>query len=71
MDEQYGEISGTVEPMGQIEGEVDMPQGGVGDYNLLTNLPSINNHTLIGDSDFEDIGLHFMTNVELKELLGG
>lgn len=71
MDEQYGEISGTVEPMGQIEGEVDMPQGGVGDYNLLTNLPSINGHTLIGDSDFEDIGLHFMTNVELKELLGG
>lgn len=71
MDEQYGEISGTVEPMGQIEGEVDMPQGGVSDYNLLTNLPSINGHTLIGDSDFEDIGLHFMTNVELKELLGG
>jgi len=71
MDEQYGEISGTVEPMGQIEGEVDMPQGGVGNYNLLTNLPSINSHTLIGDSDFEDIGLHFMTNVELKELLGG
>jgi len=71
MDEQYGEISGTVEPMGQIEGEVDMPQGGVSDYNLLTNLPSINSHTLIGGSDFEDIGLHFMTNVELKELLGG
>lgn len=31
--------------------------GGTTDYNKLTNKPSINGHTLIGDSSLEDIGL--------------
>lgn len=72
-----GEIRGTISPQGQVNGSIG--GGGVSgvlntsskDYNMMTNKPSINDHTLQGNSDFEDIGLHFMTNVELKNLLGG
>ncbi|MBP5594272.1 MAG: hypothetical protein J6Y02_02730 [Pseudobutyrivibrio sp.] len=45
--------------------------GGTNDYEQLIHKPSINTHVLVGDSNFEDIGLHFMTNVELQQLLGG
>jgi len=76
-----GEIKGTVTPRGQVRGSI----GGGGitgnitlpnvvtsdDYLNLRNKPSINGHTLINDSDYEDIGFHFMTNVELQQLLGG
>lgn len=68
-----GVIGGTVTSGSEVSGTVEKGNGPIGtsDYNRLKNQPSINTHTLIGDSNFEDIGLHFMTNVELKELLGG
>lgn len=43
--------------------------GGTSDYRMLTHKPSINEHELVGDSNFEDIGLHFMTNIEIRDLL--
>lgn len=81
--EQYGQlvggfgsdpkkITGSVTPLGQISGGVDKAATAYEkDYEKLDNLPSINEHILIGDSDFEDIGLHFMTNTEIRDLLGG
>ena len=82
MANQYGQIvgdfanknklSGSVVPLGQIGGNVDRAAVSYEkNYEILDNKPSINEHILIGDSNFEDIGLHFMTNVELKQLLGG
>lgn len=64
---------GSIEDLMQsIEGEVQIPKTyNEKDYNKLDNRPSINGVTLVGDKSFEDIGLHFMTNVELKKLLGG
>lgn len=82
MSEQYGQIvggfgstqklSGDVVPLKQIGGNVDRAATSYEkNYEILDNKPSINTHVLIGDSDFEDIGLHFMTNTEIRDLLGG
>jgi len=43
--------------------------GGTTDYRALSHKPTINEHELNGDSNFEDIGLHFMTNTEIRDLL--
>ena len=70
-----GEIKATITPKSNITANIGVGKqgggGGTNNYNELTNKPSINTHTLVGDSDFEDIGLHFMTNIELQQLLGG
>ena len=82
MYEQYGQIvggfestqklSGDVVPLKQIGGGIDKAATSYEkDYEKLDNKPSINTHVLVGDSDFEDIGLHFMTNTEIRDLLGG
>lgn len=65
-----GHLDGAVGGHGLISGGVNAG-GGTTDYRNLIHKPSINGHTLLNDSDFEDIGLHFMTNVELRNLLGG
>lgn len=71
----YGSIKVVMEPKKRLVGRMNVGNrgggGGTNDYRALDYKPSINGHTLIGDSDFEDIGLHFMTNTELKDLLGG
>lgn len=66
------EVDGEISSEGELEGDVEIPMSVVEkDYRLLENLPSINGTTLVGDNNFENIGLHFMTNVELQNLLGG
>ena len=66
------ELDGEIGNAEELEGEVSLPNTIYeNDYNKLVHQPSINGVKLIGDKDFEDIGLHFMTNVELKQLLGG
>lgn len=70
-----GTMKATIQPRGVLKG-ITQPGtgsggGGTNDYEQLVNKPSINTHLLVGDSNFEDIGLHFMTNVELQQLLGG
>lgn len=70
-----GTMKATMKPRGVLKG-ITQPGtgsggGGTNDYEQLVNKPSINTHLLVGDSNFEDIGLHFMTNVELQQLLGG
>lgn len=39
------------------------------DYNLLDNKPSIENVILIGNKNFEDLGLMSLSNMELEKLL--
>jgi len=71
-EEQLEMSVGEEEEIDMSVGEVTEGGGeAVKDYRVLTHKPSINTHVLNGDSNFEDIGLHFMTNVELKQLLGG
>ena len=70
-----GTMKAMIQPRGVLKG-ITQPGtgsggGGTNDYEQLVNKPSINTHLLVGDSNFEDIGLHFMTNVELQQLLGG
>lgn len=71
MSEQWGRLRANVKPKENIKANISIPSviGGSDDYEKLKNLPSVNEHTLIGDSSFEDIGLHFMTNVEIRDLL--
>lgn len=66
-----GHLDGAIGGHGLLEGGINAGGGGTSDYRNLIHKPSINGHTLINDSDYEDIGLHFMTNVELQQLLGG
>ena len=66
-----GHLDGDIGGTGLISGGINAGGGGTSDYRNLIHKPSINDHVLVGDSDFEDIGLHFMTNVELQQLLGG
>lgn len=66
-----GHLDGAIGGTGLISGGVNAGGGGTSDYRNLIHKPTVNGHTLINDSDFEDIGLHFMTNVELQQLLGG
>lgn len=41
---------------------------GTGNYNALTNHPSIEGRELVGDKSFEELGLHTMSNLEIKDL---
>lgn len=68
----HGELHAKMNPKGLIRVKMTPTSGSpVQSYNALLDKPSVNGHTLIGDSDFEDIGLHFMTNTEIRDLLGG
>lgn len=66
------QMSASIKPMGSMNGRINrVATKYEKDYEKLDNKPSINSHVLVGDSDFEDIGLHFMTNTEIRDLLGG
>ena len=41
---------------------------GTGNYNALTNKPSINEVELIGDKSFDDLGDHTLSNIEIKTI---
>ncbi len=43
--------------------------GGTTNYNLLENLPQVNNITLKGNKSFDDLGLQSLTNEQMDELL--
>ena len=43
--------------------------GGTTNYNLLTNLPQVNNITLKGNKSFDDLGLQSLTNEQMNTLL--
>lgn len=53
----------------RVDDVIEGGGGGTTDYRVLSHKPSINEHVLNGDSNFEDIGLHFMTNTEIRDLL--
>ena len=57
----YGQIRAKLSPIGNVKAVLGIGTkgggGGSKDYRDLSNKPSINGRTLIGDSDFEDIGL--------------
>lgn len=42
--------------------------GGTGNYNALTNKPSINEVELIGDKSFDELGDHTLSNMEIKTI---
>ena len=41
---------------------------GTGNYNALTNKPSINEVELVGDKSFDDLGDHTLSNIEIKSI---
>lgn len=44
---------------------------GAGDYNALTNRPSIQGVTLEGDRSFRELGLEAITEAEIDEIVFG
>lgn len=54
-----------------IELENDIQEVVTTDYEKLQNLPSINSVKLIGNKQFEELGVSRLTNSELEQLLGG
>ena len=41
---------------------------GTGNYNSLTNKPSINDVELVGNKTFDELGDHTLSNLEIKEV---
>lgn len=69
---QLQTLSGTITNMdNNISGQISTPiaVGGVKDYELLDNKPSIESVTLIGNKDFVDLGLIAISADDLLDIL--
>lgn len=47
------------------------PSGGTSNYELLLNKPSIEGHTLIGDSKLPEIGVNTITEQDIDNIIYG
>lgn len=64
-----GEIKGTITSKQSLNGELTAPKSvGISDYEDLTNKPSIENVTLVGDKSFEDLGFYEASNQDILNL---
>lgn len=60
-----GQLSG-----GKLSGSISVPrEAATVDYERLVNKPQIENVELIGNKTFEELGLNYLTNIEIEELL--
>lgn len=62
----------TDPPLSRIEElliELDTGGSGDGNYNNLSNKPKVNGVELKGDTSFEDLGLHAVTQEEYEEMI--
>lgn len=68
-------INGTVSITKDIEGAVSIGtkfyESGTTDYNRLINKPSIEGHTLQGDSTLPEIGVGTITPQDIDNLIFG
>lgn len=62
-------LTGQVIKKKEINGLVGMPSGGVSDYNLLANKPSIDDVPLIGDKTLAEFGERGITNLEIQDII--
>ena len=62
-------VNGKVNTKQSISGRVDMPSGGARDYNLLSNKPSIEDVTLVGNKSMSDFGDRHISNLEIQEII--
>ena len=56
----------------ELKGVIEAGGGGGGgttNYNLLENLPQVNNITLKGNKSFDDLGMQSLTNEQMSTLL--
>ena len=71
--EEIGEIQGVLSDVESLEGDLTIPDiiyiEGSDDYEQLKNKPSIESVTLIGNKDFEDLGLSNISAEDLLEIL--
>lgn len=69
--ENLGSLTGTLSDTGHLEGTMSIPKAiaAIRDYEKLDNKPSIEQVTLIGNKNFEDLGLSAMTADDLLEIL--
>lgn len=66
--EQSKPIKAKLESSNPINAKISNASSGTTNYEMLSNKPSINEITLIGNKSFEDLGVNTMTNLEIKEL---
>lgn len=62
-------VSGKVTTKQSISGKVSMPSGGAKDYNLLSNKPSIEDISLIGNRTMSDFGDRHLSNLEIQSIV--
>lgn len=69
--ERVGRLVGSLSGMGSLVGSLGIPSSieGTNDYERLINKPSIESVTLIGNKNFEDLGLSALTAEDLLEIL--
>ncbi len=63
------EVTGNVVGKQTVTGKLGMPTMGVTDYNMLTNKPSIENVTLVGDKSIPEFGDRTITNLEIQSII--
>lgn len=63
-------LKGRVASVGRMCGTLTIPKtlSGTDDYSSLRNKPTIENVELVGNKDFEDLGLRETTNQEILDL---
>ena len=67
MIQQNGKIIGSIKPKGNVRGGLSNTRAF--DYEKLSNLPSIEGHTLIGDKSFPELGMDTLSVQEIEKIL--
>lgn len=70
----FAETDGTMGVSFAQDNDFSVKFGGAqivatGDYNALTNKPSIEGHTLVGDKSFKELGMDTLEAWEIEKIL--
>lgn len=70
-DPLYGRLVLLYDAEGNFDYNYGTGGADVTDYEALTNKPSVNGVTLVGNNTFEQLGLQAITSEEIAEIVGG
>lgn len=63
-----GGLSASLSGNFSVGGALTLPSAKAANYEKLKNLPKINDVELIGNKDFDELGMSEVTNIEIDNL---
>ena len=63
-----GGFSASLSGTSSVGGALTLPSAKAANYEELKNLPKINDVELIGNKDFDELGMSEVTNIEIDNL---